>query len=296
MARHTDDFAARLRTLKDRSRRSYGALAQRLHTSTSTLHRYCNGTTVPAEFAPAERFARACGATPDEVLALHRLWLLADAERRAEAAAGRGASASASTGEPAEGSGTDTSAASEPAGPSTAEVAQRDDKTASAGGQIGASNAGAQAQSSQAPAPNPNNPASWPASEHAPGDQPIASSPAEYAPSDQPTAFSPAEHVPSDQPIASSPGDHTHGDQPTTSSPGELSDQAAASSPGAPIVISPGTRTESPRPASRWLKPALAGLAAAAVLVPLAIYATHDSGTSASRSAGATRAGAPSTS
>ena len=89
MARHTDAFAARLSDLKDRSGRSYGALAQRLHTSTSTLHRYCNGTTVPAEFAPAERFARACNATPEEVLALHRMWLLADAERRAEAAAGR---------------------------------------------------------------------------------------------------------------------------------------------------------------------------------------------------------------
>lgn len=179
MAGHTDDFAARLRELKDRSGRSYGALAQRLHTSTSTLHRYCNGTTVPAEFAPAERFARACGATPEEVLALHRLWLLADAERRAEAGTGRAEAAGASTA---------------PAAVSSAAEVQQDSE------------------------PRPT----------------------------------------------------------------------------APVVISPGSRPEAGRAGSnKWLKPALAGLAAAAVLVPLALYATHDSGTSA-RSAGSAPASTPS--
>lgn len=75
------EFAAMLRELKDRSGLSYGALSKRLHTSTSTLHRYCSGVAVPADYAPVERFARACRATPDELVELHRRWVLADAVR-----------------------------------------------------------------------------------------------------------------------------------------------------------------------------------------------------------------------
>ncbi|MFF5443744.1 helix-turn-helix domain-containing protein [Streptomyces sp. NPDC012888] len=86
----TETFARLMRELKDRSGLSYGALARKLHTSTSTLHRYCNGTAVPAEFAAVERFARACGASPAEAVELHRAWLLADARRRGPAAAGPG--------------------------------------------------------------------------------------------------------------------------------------------------------------------------------------------------------------
>ncbi|MET7692960.1 helix-turn-helix transcriptional regulator [Streptomyces sp. NPDC005483] len=74
-------FAQLLRELKDRSGLSYGTLAKRLHMSTSTLHRYCNGTAVPVEYAPVERLARACRATPQELVELHRRWILADAER-----------------------------------------------------------------------------------------------------------------------------------------------------------------------------------------------------------------------
>ncbi|MET7934256.1 helix-turn-helix transcriptional regulator, partial [Streptomyces sp. NPDC005322] len=85
-------FAEALRGLKDRSGRSYGSLATRLHVSTSTLHRYCNGDAVPADYGPVERFARLCGATPDELIALHRRWILADAARR-RASAERGATA-----------------------------------------------------------------------------------------------------------------------------------------------------------------------------------------------------------
>ncbi|WP_124268956.1 helix-turn-helix transcriptional regulator [Streptomyces sp. ADI96-02] len=81
-ARETGEFAALLRELKDRSGLSYGALAKRLHTSTSTLHRYCNGSAVPTEYAPVERLARACRATPEELVELHRRWILADHERR----------------------------------------------------------------------------------------------------------------------------------------------------------------------------------------------------------------------
>ncbi|MEV7561235.1 helix-turn-helix domain-containing protein [Streptomyces sp. NPDC089795] len=82
-----EDFARLLRELKERAGLSYGALARRLHTSTSTLHRYCNGEALPAEFAVVDRFARACGATQGEAVDLHRAWLLADARRRAGAAA-----------------------------------------------------------------------------------------------------------------------------------------------------------------------------------------------------------------
>ncbi|MFB9522383.1 helix-turn-helix transcriptional regulator [Streptomyces cremeus] len=85
------EFALALRELKDRSGLSYGALAKRLHMSTSTLHRYCNGDAVPTEFAPVERLARVCRATPDEMVRVHRLWILADATRGRRAGSGAGA-------------------------------------------------------------------------------------------------------------------------------------------------------------------------------------------------------------
>ncbi|GAB2894799.1 helix-turn-helix transcriptional regulator [Streptomyces deserti] len=82
------DFAALLGELKERSGLSYGVLARRLHMSTSTLHRYCNGDAVPADYAPVERLARLCRATPEELVELHRRWVLADAVRGRKGAAG----------------------------------------------------------------------------------------------------------------------------------------------------------------------------------------------------------------
>ncbi|WP_413757696.1 helix-turn-helix domain-containing protein [Streptomyces sp. MMBL 11-3] len=76
-----DEFTDLLRQLKERSGLSYGVLAKRLHTSASTLHRYVNGDAVPADYAPVERFARVCRATPEELVELHRRWVLADALR-----------------------------------------------------------------------------------------------------------------------------------------------------------------------------------------------------------------------
>ncbi|MCX4820322.1 helix-turn-helix domain-containing protein [Streptomyces sp. NBC_01142] len=78
----TGAFARRLREIRDGSGRSYGALARRVGVSASTLHRYCAGQTVPLEFAPVERLARFCGCAGDDLVALHRLWVMADAERR----------------------------------------------------------------------------------------------------------------------------------------------------------------------------------------------------------------------
>ncbi|MFH8739173.1 helix-turn-helix domain-containing protein [Streptomyces sp. NPDC017964] len=83
----TAEFAALLRGLKERSGLSYGVLAKRLHMSTSTLHRYCNGDAVPVDYAPVERLARLCKAGPEELVELHRLWVLADAARRTKPAA-----------------------------------------------------------------------------------------------------------------------------------------------------------------------------------------------------------------
>ncbi|MDK9501340.1 helix-turn-helix domain-containing protein [Streptomyces katrae] len=94
----TEEFARLMRELKERGGLSYGVLARRLHTSTSTLHRYCAGEAVPAEFAVVDRFARACGAAREEALALHRAWLLADARRRSP---GRGPSGTGAVAVPA---------------------------------------------------------------------------------------------------------------------------------------------------------------------------------------------------
>ncbi|RLU80631.1 transcriptional regulator [Streptomyces griseocarneus] len=87
MAGGTAAFAEQLRELKERSGLSYGALAKRLHMSTSTVHRYCNGAAVPTEYAPVERFAKLCGASRQEVIELHRRWIVADDERRRKATA-----------------------------------------------------------------------------------------------------------------------------------------------------------------------------------------------------------------
>ncbi|MFC4466051.1 helix-turn-helix domain-containing protein [Streptomyces xiangluensis] len=80
-----DEFSELLGRLKERSGLSYGVLGKRLHTSTSTLHRYVNGDAVPTDYAPVERFARVCKATPEELVELHRRWVLADARRRQKA-------------------------------------------------------------------------------------------------------------------------------------------------------------------------------------------------------------------
>ncbi|MFG3489615.1 helix-turn-helix domain-containing protein [Streptomyces sp. NPDC047972] len=82
-----DEFAALLGQLKDRSGLSYGTLGKRLHMSGSTLHRYVNGDAVPVDYAPVERLARLCRATPDELVELHRLWVRADVSRARRAPA-----------------------------------------------------------------------------------------------------------------------------------------------------------------------------------------------------------------
>ncbi|MFE1288326.1 helix-turn-helix domain-containing protein [Streptomyces sp. NPDC058751] len=74
--------------MKARSDRSYAALARHLNMNTSTLHRYCAGEAVPLGFAPVERFATMCGATPAERGELHRQWILAVEARQGARTAG----------------------------------------------------------------------------------------------------------------------------------------------------------------------------------------------------------------
>ncbi|MDG5806609.1 helix-turn-helix transcriptional regulator [Streptomyces ossamyceticus] len=108
-------FAEQLRELKERSGLSYGALAKRLHMSTSTLHRYCNGDAVPTDYAPVERLARLCRATPGELVELHRKWVLADATRGRKGGDLRAAGGDVAVAAAADGGG----AAAEPSAPVT---------------------------------------------------------------------------------------------------------------------------------------------------------------------------------
>ncbi|MFJ7955276.1 helix-turn-helix domain-containing protein [Streptomyces sp. NPDC096319] len=77
-----EEFAARVRALKERDGRSYQALGRRLGVSASTLHRYGSGAAVPESFGVVERLARLCGAGADEVRELEEHWRRADLVRR----------------------------------------------------------------------------------------------------------------------------------------------------------------------------------------------------------------------
>ncbi|WP_340377770.1 helix-turn-helix transcriptional regulator [Streptomyces sp. SS7] len=84
------EFAFLLTRLKERSDRSYAALARRLDVHASTLHRYCSGEAVPQDFAGIERFAVLCGASPEERTELHRRWVVAAAARQRPRPSGSG--------------------------------------------------------------------------------------------------------------------------------------------------------------------------------------------------------------
>ncbi|MGI5193493.1 helix-turn-helix domain-containing protein [Streptomyces sp. CA-288835] len=80
----SERFAACLRSLKERSGLSYAALAAKAGASGSSVHRYCSGTSVPHDYGTVHRLAVACGAAPEELRTLHKLWALADAAREPE--------------------------------------------------------------------------------------------------------------------------------------------------------------------------------------------------------------------
>jgi transcriptional regulator with XRE-family HTH domain len=79
--RRVQEFAQSMLALKQGCGISFDALARRSGTSGSTLHRYCSGTAVPGDFRLVEKVARLCGADSARLKELHRLWILADAER-----------------------------------------------------------------------------------------------------------------------------------------------------------------------------------------------------------------------
>ncbi len=81
-----DKFAAYLRMLKDRSGQGYERLGRQAGASGSSLHRYCSGKSVPADYRVVHSFAKVCGASADELRELHQLWALADAGRAEEEA------------------------------------------------------------------------------------------------------------------------------------------------------------------------------------------------------------------
>lgn len=85
MTPHMDKFAAYLRMLKDRSGQGYERLGRQAGASGSSLHRYCSGKSVPADYRVVHSFAKVCGASAEELRELHQLWALADADRVDEA-------------------------------------------------------------------------------------------------------------------------------------------------------------------------------------------------------------------
>ncbi|MCX4779845.1 helix-turn-helix domain-containing protein [Streptomyces sp. NBC_01264] len=194
MATETERFADLMRGFKERSGRSYGTLAKRLHSSNSTLHRYCSGAAVPTEYAPVERFARVCGASADELLALHQQWLLALVERRRAAtegpASGAGAASGAGSANSAAPQGVD---AAPEAPPASAVVA----------GEAGAtSEVRPQAETDPAPAPAPAS-AAAPVPGPAGAEAPVPASapdPAPAAAAAAAAAAAPAAEAPADAP------------------------------------------------------------------------------------------------
>lgn len=68
------EVGALLTELKKRSGHSYQSIGRTVSVSKSTVHRYCTGHSIPPEFSIIERIARVCGARPEEMARLYRLW------------------------------------------------------------------------------------------------------------------------------------------------------------------------------------------------------------------------------
>lgn len=75
------EFAHALLALKERSGRAYRDLASTVYLSTATLHRYCAGKALPADFAFVKRLGSLVGIREKELDALYRLWLRAQLEQ-----------------------------------------------------------------------------------------------------------------------------------------------------------------------------------------------------------------------
>ncbi|WP_158634153.1 helix-turn-helix transcriptional regulator [Amycolatopsis sp. WAC 04169] len=72
------ELAQLLAALKERSGLSYSELGRKSHISSSTLHRYCSGVTVPPDYRTIAAIATACGAADQELTDLLRHWQVAN--------------------------------------------------------------------------------------------------------------------------------------------------------------------------------------------------------------------------
>ncbi|MEJ2852214.1 MULTISPECIES: helix-turn-helix domain-containing protein [unclassified Saccharothrix] len=72
------ELARLLAALKERSGLSYSDLGRKAHVSSSTLHRYCSGATVPPDYRTIAAIATACEATDQELADLLRHWHVAN--------------------------------------------------------------------------------------------------------------------------------------------------------------------------------------------------------------------------
>lgn len=70
----SQELARILAGLKERSGLSYQELGRRVFTSSSTLHRYCNGKGTPGSYDLVVRIAKECGADAEELNTLLRCW------------------------------------------------------------------------------------------------------------------------------------------------------------------------------------------------------------------------------
>ncbi|WP_329037240.1 helix-turn-helix domain-containing protein [Streptomyces sp. NBC_01725] len=80
----SEELAGVLAGLKERSGLSYQELGRRVFTSSSTLHRYCNGKGTPADFDLVVRIAKECGADAEELNTLLGCWKTATGQGQAK--------------------------------------------------------------------------------------------------------------------------------------------------------------------------------------------------------------------
>lgn len=159
-----------LQRLKSRADCSYEALARRSGVSGSALHRYCSGAGVPNDFDPVARFGKACGADAQELLELHRLWVLVDAGRRRG-----GPATTATTTRPAT---TTTPTTAKATGTATTAATTADSATTAA--TTAAATEAAGTEPAEPPATSPGGPA--PGTLDPGGSAPASSAPASSAP------------------------------------------------------------------------------------------------------------------
>ncbi|WP_158255804.1 helix-turn-helix transcriptional regulator [Amycolatopsis sp. BJA-103] len=78
------ELARLLAALKECSGLSYSDLGRKSHISSSTLHRYCSGVTVPPDYRTIAAIATACGATDQDLADLLRHWQVANGQLTVE--------------------------------------------------------------------------------------------------------------------------------------------------------------------------------------------------------------------